>query len=287
MLFTDDDIKRIKDASANHLVDVVQDFQNLRKSGTSYVCDCPVCKASKKFSINPAKDIYSCFSCHQIAGAGALDYLMRVEKKEFPDALEYLAHKFSILLDQRPEDKKKPVVKMKKGSKKAKGNDTDSFCAKMLSESGLTFEDVTAKVYKIGDTSSVFELRTFRPGTINENGVIDPKGDDVIIEYYDLEGMPVTYARKDHRKKETGERKEYFRVRWQFPDAHLDKENLISTNHHQEAAPQSIFQKNYDVYIKRNSRYIGFIFRKARRKQKKLVSTGFRLLQLVVYRISD
>ncbi len=213
MLFTDDDIKRIKDASANHLVDVVQDFQNLRKSGTSYVCDCPVCKASKKFSINPAKDIYSCFSCHQIAGAGALDYLMRVEKKEFPDALEYLAHKFSILLDQRPEDKKKPVVKMKKGSKKAKGNDTDSFCAKMLSESGLTFEDVTAKVYKIGDTSSVFELRTFRPGTINENGVIDPKGDDVIIEYYDLEGMPVTYARKDHRKKETGERKEYFRVR--------------------------------------------------------------------------
>ncbi|MFT0232933.1 hypothetical protein ACMSFF_14630 [Bacteroides faecis] len=90
---------------------------------------------------------------------------------------------------------------MKKGSKKAKGNDVDSFCARMLSESGLTFEDVTAKVYKTGDTSSVFELRTFRPGTINENGVIDPKGDDVIIEYYDLEGMPITYARKDHRKK--------------------------------------------------------------------------------------
>lgn len=25
-------------------------------------------------------------------------------------------------------------------------------------------------------------------------------------------------------EKDTGERKEYFRVRWQFPDAHLDKE---------------------------------------------------------------
>lgn len=119
MNFTDDDIKRIKDASANHLVDVVQDFQNLRKSGTSYVCDCPVCKASKKFSINPAKDIYSCFSCHQIAGVGALDYLMRVEKKEYPDALEYLAHKFNVILDQRPEQKKKPVTKMKQGSKKS------------------------------------------------------------------------------------------------------------------------------------------------------------------------
>lgn len=81
MNFTDDDIKRIKDASASHLIDVVQDFQNLRKSGTSYICDCPVCKASKKFSIHPVKDIYGCFSCHQVNGVGALDYLMRVEKK--------------------------------------------------------------------------------------------------------------------------------------------------------------------------------------------------------------
>lgn len=47
MFFTDDDIRRIKDASTGHLLNVVQDFQNLRKSGTSYVCDCPHCKASK------------------------------------------------------------------------------------------------------------------------------------------------------------------------------------------------------------------------------------------------
>ena len=50
MFFTDDDIRRIKDASTGHLLNVVQDFQNLRKSGTSYVCDCPHCKASKKFA---------------------------------------------------------------------------------------------------------------------------------------------------------------------------------------------------------------------------------------------
>ena len=223
MFFTDDDIRRIKDASTGHLLNVVQDFQNLRKSGTSYVCDCPHCKASKKFSVNPAKDIYNCFSCHQIAGVGALDYLMRVEGKQFPEALEYLAGKFSVLLDAVPEQKKKPV-KMKQGSKKAKGNDVNSFCAKMLAESGLTFEDVTANVYKTGKNESIFKLRTFRPGTLAENGTIDPRGDDVIIEYYDLEGMPVTYARKDHRKKETGERKEYYRIRWQFPDAHLDKD---------------------------------------------------------------
>ena len=47
MHFTDDDIKHIKDASEKHLIDVVQDFRNLRKSGTSYVCDCPMCKAGQ------------------------------------------------------------------------------------------------------------------------------------------------------------------------------------------------------------------------------------------------
>lgn len=59
---------------------------------------------------------------------------MRVEGKQFPEALEYLAGKFSVLLDAVPEQKKKPV-KMKQGSKKAKGNDVNSFCAKMLAES--------------------------------------------------------------------------------------------------------------------------------------------------------
>ena len=33
------------------------------------------------------------------------------------------------------------------------------------------------------------------PGTVDEYGnIVD--GDDVIIEYYDLDGMPVTYTRK-------------------------------------------------------------------------------------------
>ena len=92
----------------------------------------------------------------------------------------------------------------------------------MLAESGLTFEDVTANVYKSDDNKSLFQLRTFRPGGIDETGRMTKNADDVIIEYYDLEGLPVTYLRKAG-KKDSGERKEYFRVRWQFPDAHLDK----------------------------------------------------------------
>ena len=44
----------------------------------------------------------------------------------------------------------------------------------------------------------------------------------MIIEYYDLEGNPVTYEQV-LKGKNTGKVKEYFRVRWQYPEEHLDR----------------------------------------------------------------
>lgn len=222
MQFTDNDISRIKDAAKGHLLDTAQQFHEFRKSGVSYVCDCPHCGAARKFSINPNKDLFNCFSCHELKGEGALSYLMKVEGKSFVEALEHLANQFCVLLDEKKAQPQK-IKKLKKGSKAAKGVDVDSYCARMLAASGLTFEDVTAKVYKSDDKQAIFELRTFRPGTIDERGAII-KGDDVIIEYYDLDGNPVTFYRKDSKKRLTNEKKEYYRVRWQFPESHLDRE---------------------------------------------------------------
>ena len=224
MYFNDDEIRRIKDAATGHLLDVAQDFHELKRSGVNYNCDCPRCKAAKKLSISPAKQIFKCFGCNELKGGDSVSFLMSAEGMTFNDALEYLAKKFNVILDQRPAIKKQPAKKMKKSSKAAKGIDVDSYCARMLAESGLTFEDVTAKVYKTGDTQSIFEQRTFRPGTIDERGMLTTKGDDVIIEYYDLEGMPVVFTRKDNKRRDVGTPQEYYRIRWQFPDAHLDKE---------------------------------------------------------------
>ncbi|MCC2233396.1 DNA primase [Bacteroides fragilis] len=224
MYFNDDEIRRIKDAATGHLLDVAQDFHELKRSGVSYNCDCPRCKAAKKLSISPAKQVFKCFGCKELKGGDSVSFLMSAEGMTFNDALDYLAKKFNVILDQRPVIKKQPAKKMKKGSKAAKGIDVDSYCARMLAESGLTFEDVTAKVYKTGDTQSIFEQRTFRPGTIDERGMLTTKGDDVIIEYYDLEGMPVVFTRKDNKRRDVGTPQEYYRIRWQFPDAHLDKE---------------------------------------------------------------
>lgn len=222
MYFTKDDIKRIKEASKGKLLEVIGDFHELRKRGAEYKCECPKCHGQEKLHVSPAKQIFKCFSCPDIKGKEPLDYLQRAEDMQFLDACDYLARKFNVLLDPKPEKKPSKPTKMKKRSKEAKGESVDTFCARMLAGSGLTYQDVTAHIFKKGDTQSIFEARTFRPGTVDEYGnIVD--GDDVIIEYYDLDGMPVTYTRKlPGRGKQ--ELKVYYRVRWQFPDEHRDKE---------------------------------------------------------------
>ena len=222
MYFTQDDIKRIKEASKGRLLDVIGDFHELRKRGAEYKCECPKCHGQEKLHISPAKQIFKCFSCPDIKGKEPLDYLQRAEDMQFLEACDYLARKFNVLLDPKPEKKAPKAAKMKKRSKEAKGENVDTFCARMLAGSGLTYQDVTAHIFKKGDTQSIFEAKTFRPGTVDEYGnIVD--GDDVIIEYYDLDGMPVTYTRKlPGRGKQ--ELKVYYRVRWQFPDEHRDKE---------------------------------------------------------------
>lgn len=225
MFYTDDDIKRIKDVASGKIVEVITDFLPLVKSGINFVCDCPKCGTRKKFTVSPAKQIFGCFSCKDLKGSDAITYLMKVEGKDYVETLDYLVRKFNVILDQRPEPKKTTVpIKMKKSSKASKGQDITSYCARMLAQSGLTFEDVTAKVFKTGDHKSIFEARTFRQGTIDDKGNIVSSGDDVIIEYYNLEGIPITYEKRDGRDRLTGKHAEYFRVRWQHPEAHLNKE---------------------------------------------------------------
>jgi hypothetical protein len=216
MHISEENKKRILAASEGKLVEVISDFSTLHKSGVSYVCECPVCQSDRTLTVTPGKSIFKCFRCNNLSGKNPVDYLMKGQSKSFPEALEYLARKFNIFIEEG-----KPAAKPKV---KAKGKSAkNSYCSQMLAESGLTPEDVTAHVYRSDNTKSIFQARTFRQGTIDPYGVISA-GDDVIIEYYDLDGFPVRYEQKDAKGKLTGKQKEYFRVRWQFPEEHLDKE---------------------------------------------------------------
>ena len=226
MYISEDDKKKILDRTSDKLAEVIGQFTTLSKHGTGQDLfgTCPIC-GSDKFGINENKRVFRCHKCQQISGKTPIDYLMKGKNYSFPDALKWLADYFNILLSEPPkrEPKKKLKDKISRGKKKD-GSARQSYCARMLQESGLTFEDVTAKVFHQDKNKTVALSPTFFAGTVDSHGNIDRTGDDAVIAYYDLEGLPITYEQKDAKGRLTGKTKEYFRIRWQFPDEHLDKE---------------------------------------------------------------
>ena len=92
---------------------------------------------------------------------------MKGQRMSFPDAIEWLANYYGMLIEYDETVRKKAA---KDGSQK------ESFCKRMLMESGLTEQDVTATVYDLSDSHSKFKQRTFTSGTVNSRGEIDESG---------------------------------------------------------------------------------------------------------------
>ena len=96
-----DRITEEKIKSAANVVEVIGDFIQLRKRGVEYQGLCPFHDDENvgNFSVNPNKGVYKCFACG--AGGDAIKFLMEYKdtKLSYGDALHYLAHKYSIPVD--------------------------------------------------------------------------------------------------------------------------------------------------------------------------------------------
>jgi len=215
-MYKDFEKDRILDSCNNRLVDVIGDFITItKKKENQYVCDCPGCSKPNGLEINPSKQVFKCFRC-DVAGKTAVSFLMKQQNKSYLESLEYLNRKFSIVDE--------PVEKVvKKVSVKVTEKKTSTYCHTMLLQSGLTADDVKAPIISITDTHTTTANSIFRSGTMDAKGEATTNGDDVIIEYYDLEGNPCMYD-EVIKGKPTGKRKVFFRVRYQFPDEHLDRD---------------------------------------------------------------
>lgn len=102
-------IQRINDAV--NIVDVIKDFEPIRKVGTGYQCLCPFHpdKNVGSFTISPRKNMCYCFSCEK--GGDAVYYLMEGQGMSYPDALRYLGHKYDIEVEGMEKFKDKPKSK--------------------------------------------------------------------------------------------------------------------------------------------------------------------------------
>ncbi len=77
------------------VVEVVQDFMNLKKRGANYIGLCPFHnEKTPSFSVSPARGIYKCFGCGK--GGNAVNFVMEHEQLSYYEALKFLAKKYNI-----------------------------------------------------------------------------------------------------------------------------------------------------------------------------------------------
>lgn len=91
-----DDIKeRVRDAI--DIVDLVGAYIALRRQGKGFVGLCPWHEDSRpSFQVNPERQTYRCWVCD--VGGDVFNFLMRMEKLEFREAIEQLAERAGITL---------------------------------------------------------------------------------------------------------------------------------------------------------------------------------------------
>jgi DNA primase len=87
--------------------DVVGDFITLKKRGANLLGLCPFHgEKSPSFTVSPAKGIYKCFGCGK--AGNSVNFIMEHESLSYPEALRYLAAKYSIEIVEKeitPEEK--------------------------------------------------------------------------------------------------------------------------------------------------------------------------------------
>ncbi|ARS36141.1 DNA primase [Pontibacter actiniarum] len=85
------------------ITEVVGDFVSLKKKGQNMWACCPFHhEKSPSFSVSPAKGIYKCFGCGK--AGNSVQFIMDVEGTSFPEAIKYLAKKYSIEVPEEQHD---------------------------------------------------------------------------------------------------------------------------------------------------------------------------------------
>lgn len=93
--YSDDLIEEVR--QSNDIVDVISNYVQLKRKGSSYFGLCPFHnEKTGSFSVSPSKQMYYCFGCG--AGGNVFTFLMQYENFSFREAMEYLADRANIEL---------------------------------------------------------------------------------------------------------------------------------------------------------------------------------------------
>lgn len=101
-----DDVSRVKEAI--NIVDVIGEFVELKKAGKNYKGLCPFHKEkTPSFVVSEERGTFMCFGCHETGDV--FSFLMKRDNMTFPEALEYLADKAGITLENTRQNRQKKI----------------------------------------------------------------------------------------------------------------------------------------------------------------------------------
>ena len=204
-------VDKIKEAG--NLAEVIESFIQLELKGRSErIGQCLACNDPKGLHVptSKSKQLFKCVKCDD-SGKFPLQYLTQQAKLPYKEALIWIADKYGI--DIPEQSQKKTTRKRKTTSKKAKAKaGIKCFRDQQLADSGLKLEDMKFSIYH-NDKEYPDNYR-YSKGKINQFGEIDSTGDDMILHYLDLNGVPVQYLDKK------GKKKTLYRIRFQTPELH-------------------------------------------------------------------
>lgn len=90
---SDEIIEKVKYNS--DIVNIISDYVQLKKSGSNFIGICPFHnEKTPSFTVSQTKQIYHCFGCGE--GGDGVNFIMKKENLDFPDAIKFLADKLGI-----------------------------------------------------------------------------------------------------------------------------------------------------------------------------------------------
>lgn len=208
MTYSKFDIDKVRQAAdiRNHIPDTVTVKRKVYAT-------CPNCGKTGIHGMlvthNSKMDLAKCFSC-QYSLNGSINAVMHYENLTFPEAVKKLADYYGIPIRTEEEILRDNISRQED---KVKG----SFCEEMLAASGLTIEDVMAKV-STGSSGESVLVPAFRKGGLNIKGEPNFNDDEMLIFYYDLYGAPMKYSTRGV----AGALRPYIRIRYSIPENHTD-----------------------------------------------------------------
>jgi len=133
-MITKSTIDRIMEAT--DIVEVIGEFVQLKKRGANYVGLSPFAnERTPSFTVSPAKGIFKDFSSGK--GGSAITFLMELEKFTYPEALKWLAKKYSIDVEETVET----VENKEEQNRRESLMRVTKFAAKFFHESLLESEE--------------------------------------------------------------------------------------------------------------------------------------------------